>query len=111
MVILCHCGNFSNDISYEHVHEELSSQLLFIVHPLLVCYILHPDIFVMKYCHGWFPDDRELDEKALSKWQQSQQSKSMMLKSIYKGWWIMLGLHLVLVTLHMCFAISIEWDK
>jgi hypothetical protein len=56
-------------------------------------------------------DDWKLDEKSLNKWQQLQHCKSKMPTNIYKEWQILLGLHIVLVTLHGRFTIRIEQDK
>ena len=51
-------------------------------------------------CDETVMDDWDLDAKSLSKWQQFQHCKSIILKKIYKKWQIMLGQHLVLVTLY-----------
>ena len=51
-------------------------------------------------------DDWDLDEKPLGKWQLLH-----IVNLKYPCWQIMLGLHLVLATLHGWFTISIEQDK
>ena len=56
-------------------------------------------------------DDWNLDENLLSKWQYLQHCKSIMPIIFYKEWWMILGFHLLLVTLHGHFTIGIEQDK
>ena len=49
--ILCHCGNFPNDTSYQYILQILSSQLTFSTS--FFWDILHLNIFVIEYCHWW----------------------------------------------------------
>ena len=56
-------------------------------------------------------DDWNLNEKSANKWHYLQHLISDYFIKFSKDWSMMLGLHLVLVTLHKRFTISIEQDK
>ena len=46
-------GKISHETFFYHLRfQVLSTPKLLLVHSLLVCWILHPSNFVMKYCHG-----------------------------------------------------------
>ena len=68
-----------------------------------IWYIMHPTFMwwnIVMVDWNW-------NETSLSKWQQLQHCESIMPKSFYKEWQMTSGIHLVLVTLHRWFVISI----
>ena len=60
-----------------------------------VWYIMYPNNYAMNYCLGWW----NLDEKSLSKWQQSQRRKIYNGNLFFQERQIALGWHLVLVSI------------
>ena len=91
--IICQCGSFSNDTTYEYVHKYCHLNLL----------LVHPKVGILSILtfQWWniFTRDWNLDKKPLSKLQYFQARKSIMSNFFYKEWPIVLGSHFVLMTL------------
>ena len=92
--ISCHYGNFWEDFLW------ISEQILLW---MMDEFIHWPKPYLSLISNLWCNiamDDWNLDEKSPGKGHQLQHHKSITLPKIYKEWQIMLGQHLVLVTLH-----------
>ena len=70
-----------------------------------IWYILHPNIYAMKYCHGTLKFGWKIIEQVIS------YGNIVMYNTLIFVQGIILGLHLVLVAPPRQFTISIEQDK